>query len=67
MLHATGGTETTKHAKVECVHVQKGLALRRASHFGEIALAGSHRLRSTHSQAVAQCVKILCFQDPLLI
>ncbi len=29
-----------------CTHEHKGLVLRRASHSGEIALAGSHRLRS---------------------
>ncbi len=32
-------------SKVECVQALKELALPRASHSGEIALAGSHRLR----------------------
>ncbi len=30
-----------------CVHVRKGLALLRASHYGEITVAGSCSLRST--------------------
>ncbi len=33
--------------KAKCVHVRKGLSLPRASHFGEIALVGSRRLRSS--------------------
>ena len=35
------GAETTKVTKTECAHAFKGLALPRASHFGEIALAYS--------------------------
>ncbi len=34
-----------------CVHVLNGLVLPRASHSGEIALAGSRRLRSTLAAA----------------
>ncbi len=37
--------------KAECVHERKGLALPRASHSGEIALAGSRRLHSTLAAA----------------
>ena len=37
--------------KAERVHARKGLALPSASHFGEIALVGSHRLRSTLAEA----------------
>jgi hypothetical protein len=37
--------------KAEGVHAQKGLALPRASHSGEIALAGLYRLRSTLTAA----------------
>ncbi len=33
-------------SQTECVHALKGLELLQASHYGEIALAGSHRLRS---------------------
>ena len=43
--------DTTKLRKLECVHTLKGLALPRASHSGEIALAGSRRLRSTLAAA----------------
>ena len=36
-----------------CAYARKGLVLPRASHSGEIALAGSRRLRSTHAAAPA--------------
>ena len=46
-LHTVSDSETTKHAKTtECVRALKGLALPRASHYSEIALAGSRRLHS---------------------
>ncbi len=41
------GADSTKLPKLECVHTLKGLALPCVSHSGEIALAGSRRLRST--------------------
>jgi hypothetical protein len=43
--------ESTTLPKAECVHALKGLALPRASHSGEIALAGSRRLRSAFASA----------------
>ena len=45
------GDYSTNSSKAECVRAQKGLALPRASHSGEIALAGSRRLRSTLAAA----------------
>ena len=44
---AVRGADSTKFPKLECVHALNGLALPCASHYGEIALAGSRRLRST--------------------
>jgi hypothetical protein len=44
-------TNSTKLSKAECVRARKGLALPRLSHSGEIALAGSRRLRSTLTAA----------------
>ena len=38
-------------SRVQCLHSLKGLALPRASHSGEIALAGSRHLRSTLAAA----------------
>ena len=49
-------------AQAECAHARKGLVLPRASHSGEIALAGSRRLRSTLAAApvlFAQAVVIV--------
>ena len=50
--------------KKECVRALEGLALLRASHYGEIALSGSRRLRATlaampirFAQAVATVAK----------
>ena len=37
--------------KVQCVHTLNKLAIPRVIHFGEIALAGSRRLRSTLAAA----------------
>ncbi len=54
-----------------CVHALKGLALPRASHFGEIALAGSRRLRSKlattpvfSAHAVVTVAKTSSFSTP---
>jgi hypothetical protein len=41
------GADSTKSPKLECAHALKGLVLLRASHSGEIALAGSRCLRPT--------------------
>jgi hypothetical protein len=38
--------DSTKHAKMACVHALNELALPRASHSGEITLAASRRLLS---------------------
>ncbi len=46
----TRGCAITQSKRM-CVHALKGLALRRASHPGEIALAGSCRLHSTLAAA----------------
>jgi hypothetical protein len=45
------GADSTKRVKAKCVHALNGQALPRASHFGEIALADSGRLRSTLAAA----------------
>jgi hypothetical protein len=50
-MAATKGASSTKLPKLEWVRAQKGLALPRASHPGEIALAGSRRLHSTLAAA----------------
>jgi hypothetical protein len=42
---------TQIRTKAECVHTLKGLALPRACHSGEIALASSRRLHSTLKEA----------------
>ncbi len=42
---------STYFTKSKSGHTLKGLALPRACHFGEIALAGSRRLRSTLAAA----------------
>ncbi len=46
-----GAADSTKLPKAVCVHALKRLGLPRASHSGEIALAGSRRLRSTLAAA----------------
>ena len=48
-----------KHAKAECVHALKVLAMPRASHASEIALAGSRRLRSTLAAALVLFARTL--------
>ena len=45
------GDYSTYFTKSKSVHTLKGLALPRACHFGEIALAGSRRLHSTLAAA----------------
>ena len=45
------GGYSTYFTKSKSVHTVKGLALPRASHSDEIALAGSRRLRSTLAAA----------------
>jgi hypothetical protein len=45
------GGYSTYFAKSKSVHMLKGLALPRACHSGEIALAGSRRLHSTLAAA----------------
>ncbi len=58
--------DTTKLPKLECVHTLKGLALPRASHSGEIALAGSRRLRSTLAAAPVLFVHAATLQKLIL-
>jgi hypothetical protein len=62
---ASRGDYSASYLKAKCVHALKGLALPRASHSREIALAGSSRLRSTlaaaqvlFAQAVVTEIKI---------
>ena len=43
---------STQDRKAESAGARKGLALHRASHSSEIALAGSRRLRSTLAAAL---------------
>ena len=49
-LESRGGC-STYFTKSKSVHTLKGLALPRACHYGEIALAGSRRLHSTLAAA----------------
>ncbi len=47
------------------MHVQKRLALPRASHFGETAMSGTHRLRSTRKICSFRPVCASCYRSSL--
>ncbi len=65
------GTETTKVRKTECAHALKGLALPRARHSGEIALAYSRprlRLRLSFSRSLSlQLPKTISLITPIIL